>query len=63
LEVALLAVGVVTELMAQDAETTGRIAEPIGDLGGRQTLDEVSPKGLVLSLERLEGLKEEPGFL
>ena len=41
---------VVAELVTQDAEGTGRIAEATGDVGGGLVLDEVSTEGFILAL-------------
>ena len=41
---------VVAELITQNAEGAGRIAEAAGDVGGRLVLDEVSTQGFVLAL-------------
>ena len=50
---------VVPELMTQDAEGAGRIAEAAGDVGRGLFLDEVSAEGLVLALHgELRGQEE-----
>jgi hypothetical protein len=54
---------VVAELMAQDAEGAGGIAEPPRRLGGRQLFDEVGAEGFVLAMERRFGGDEEGGSL
>ena len=55
--------GVMAELMAQDAEGAGRIAEALGGFGRRELFDEESAQGLVLPLEGLFGGKEDGGGL
>jgi hypothetical protein len=50
---------VVAELMTQDTEGAGGIAEAAGDDGGGLLLDEVSTEGFVLALHReLRGEEE-----
>ena len=61
LEEADLLIGVMAELVTEDAERTGRIAEAAGDLEGRKTFDEVGAEGLVLSVQRVFGGEEEVG--
>jgi len=51
-------IGVVAELMAQHAEAAGGVAEAAGNLGGRQSLDEVGAQRLVLTMGRACGLEE-----
>jgi hypothetical protein len=53
--------GVVAELMTQDAEGAGRIAEAPSRFGGRELLDEVGAEGFVLAMQRLFGREEEGG--
>jgi len=56
-----VAVHLVSEAPAKDAEGPGLVAEPNGDLGGRRALGEVGAQRLVLALARLGRLQEEPG--
>ncbi len=50
---------VVAELVTQDAEGAGRIAEAAGDVGGGLVLDEVSTEGFILALHgELRGQEE-----
>jgi hypothetical protein len=51
--------GVVAELVAEDAEGAGRIAEAPRRLGGRELFDEVGAEGLVLAMQRPLGREEE----
>jgi hypothetical protein len=56
---------VVAELVTEDAEGAGGIAEPPSRLGGRELLDEVGAEGFVLAMQRAFGGEEEgggPGF-
>jgi hypothetical protein len=51
--------GVMTELMAQDAEGAFGVAEAASDFGGRLLIDEVSAEGFVLALQgELRGEEE-----
>src|SRR5262249_45499588 len=54
--------GVMAELVTKGAKSAGRVAEPPGDFGGRETVDEVGAQGLVLALAGPFGGKEEMGF-
>ena len=50
---------VVAELITQDAEGTGGVAEAAGDVGGGLALDEVSTEGFILALHgELRGQEE-----
>jgi hypothetical protein len=50
---------VVAELITQDAEGAGGIAEAAGDVGGRLVLNEVSTEGFILALHgELRGEEE-----
>lgn len=50
---------IVAELIAEDAEGAGGIAEAAGDVGGRLLLEEVSPEGFLLALHgELRGQEE-----
>ena len=49
------------ELVTEDAEGPGRVAEAAGDLVGGEAFDEVGAEGLVLSVQRRFGGEEEPG--
>ena len=51
--------GIVAELIAEDAEEAGRVTEAAGYVAGRFLIDEVGPEGFVLSLQRELGGKEE----
>ena len=62
LEEAPLLVGQVAELMTEDAEGAGGIAEAPGDFEGGESFDEVGAEGFVLTLERVIGGEEEAGF-
>src|SRR5260370_13595650 len=61
LEEADLLIGVMAELVTEDAERTGRVAEAAGDLVGRTAFDEIGAVGLVLSVQRVFGGEEEAG--
>ena len=61
LEEADLLIGVMAELVTEDAEGTRRVAEAAGDLQGRTAIDEVGAEGLVLSVQRVFGGEEEMG--
>ena len=52
-------IGVVTELMAQDAEGARGIAETLRYLMGGEAFDEVGAQGLVLAVEGMLWGKEE----
>jgi hypothetical protein len=54
---------IVAELMTQDAEGAGRIAEAQGGFRRRELVDEVGAEGFVLAVQRLFGGKEEGGGL
>ena len=54
-----LLIGVMAELVAEDAERTGRVAEAAGDLEGRKSFDEVGTEGFVLSVQRVFRGEEE----
>ena len=53
----------VAELVAEDAEGAGGVAEALRGLRRGQALDEVGAQGLVLAVEGLLGGQEEAGFL
>ena len=61
LEEADLLIGVMAELVTEDAERTRRVAEAASDLEGRTAFDEVGAEGLVLSVQRVFGGEEEVG--
>ena len=61
LEEADLLIGVMAELVAEDAEGAGAVAEAAGDLVGGKSFDEVGAEGLVLSVQRGFGGEEEVG--
>ena len=50
---------VVAELITQDAEGAGGVAEAAGDVGGGLLIDEVSAEGFVLALQGELGGEEE----
>ncbi|MGA2120406.1 MAG: hypothetical protein ABSH56_37505, partial [Bryobacteraceae bacterium] len=50
---------VVAELITQDPEGAGGIAEAAGDIGGGLVLDEVSTEGFILALHGELGGQEE----
>jgi hypothetical protein len=52
--------GGVSEFMAQDAESAGRITEIAGDLGRGAVIDIKSAQGFVLSLFGMLGIEEKP---
>jgi hypothetical protein len=52
-------VRVVTELMAEDAESAGGVAETAGDVSGSLLLNEVGAEGLILALQRELRREEE----
>jgi hypothetical protein len=56
-----LAVHLVAEAPAEDAEGAGLVAEPEGDDGGGRALGKVGAQGLVLALARVGRLQEESG--
>ena len=58
-----VAVHLVPEAPAEDAEGAGLVAEPEGDLGRRGPLGEVRAQRLVLTLAGLGRLQEEPGSI
>ena len=49
----------VSELVAEDMEGAGRVAEAAGGFGGRQLVDEEGAQGFVLALAGRAGLGEE----
>ncbi len=51
--------GIVAELMTQDAEGAGRITEVPSRFDGRESFDEVGAEGFVLAMQRLFGGEEE----
>jgi hypothetical protein len=51
--------GIVAELMAEDAEGAGGVAEAASDVGGGLLIDEVSTEGFVLALQGELGGEEE----
>ena len=53
--------GVEAELMAQDAEAPGGVAEAFGGFGGGEVIDEVGSKSLVLPVGRVFGREENKG--
>ena len=57
----MLFVGVMAELVAQDAKRARRVAKAACDLMGWAAVDEVGTKGFVLSVQRVFGSKEELG--
>jgi hypothetical protein len=54
--------GIVPVFVAQDAEGAGSVAELLGDFMGGEPLDEKSPEGFVLSMERFFRCEEKPCF-
>ncbi len=52
-------VGVLTELVAEDAETAGGIAEALGRPGGGEALHEEGAEGLVLAMDKVLWFQEE----
>jgi hypothetical protein len=54
--------GIPAELVAEHTERTGRVAEPTGDVGRGESLDEVGAESLVLALEGLFRFEEEASF-
>ena len=61
LEEADLPIGVVAELVTEDAERPGCVAEAAGDFLGRTAVDEVGAEGFVWSVQRVFGDEEEEG--
>ena len=55
------AVGVLAEVMDQDAKASFRVPESFGGLPVGQALDEIGAQGLVLSMGGVGGLEEEGG--
>ena len=62
-EECLAFVGIMAELMAEDAKGAGRIGEALRHFGGRKLLDEESAERLVLALARGFGVREEESGL
>jgi hypothetical protein len=60
LEEALAQVGIVSELVTEDAEGAGGVAEVVRDVGRAPPFDEIGPQGLVLPLEGAFRREEEP---
>jgi hypothetical protein len=56
-----VAVGLVAELVDEDAEAPRRVAEASGGLGGGEALDEEGAERLVLSMGGVGGLQEAAG--
>jgi hypothetical protein len=56
-------VRVVAELIAENPESIGGVAETAGDLASWQLLHEEGAQGLVLAMERLFGAEEELGLV
>jgi hypothetical protein len=52
-------VGVVAELVTEDAKGARGIAEAVGDFVGGHLLDEVGAQGLILALQGILGAEEE----
>jgi len=52
--------GVVAELVAENAERVGGVAEAAGDFGSGQFLDEEGAQGFVLAMKRRLGAEKEP---
>ncbi len=55
--------GILTELMAQDVETTRSIPEAVGHFGRREFFNEVGPEGLILSMGRVGGFEKDAGHV
>ncbi len=49
-------------MVTEDAKGAGGIAESLRDQRGREPLDEVGSKSLVLAVGGGGGLEEKPGF-
>jgi hypothetical protein len=45
--------------VAEHAEAIGGVAEAVGDLGGREALDEIGAQGLVLPVGGVGGYEED----
>jgi len=56
-------VGVVAELVTEDAQGVGGVTEAAGDLRAGQFLNEEGAESFVLSMERRFGAEEELGLL
>jgi hypothetical protein len=56
-------VRIVAELIAEDAESVGGVAEASGDLRAGQFFDEEGPQRFVLAMQRGFGAKEELGLV
>jgi len=56
-----LAVGVLAELVDQDAEASRGVTTAAGGFGGREALDEVGAQGFVLAVRGVLRLEEEVG--
>ena len=52
---------VLPQLVAEDAETAGGVAEALGGLGGGEAFDEKRPERLVLAVEGVLGQQEDLG--
>jgi hypothetical protein len=56
-------IGILTELVGQDAKTSRRIPEATGDLDRGQILNEVAPEGFVLAVSRIAGFEKEASHI
>ena len=56
-----VAFGLIAELMDEDPEAPGCVAEPSGGLGRGETVDEEGPQGFVLPMSGVGGLQEAAG--
>jgi hypothetical protein len=57
------AVGILAEVVDQDAKASLRVPESFGGLLVAQALDEIGAKGFVLSMGGVGGLEEEGGYI
>jgi hypothetical protein len=56
-------IGILTELVGQDAEASRRIPEATGDLDRREILNEVGPEGFVLAVSRIAGFEKKASHI
>jgi hypothetical protein len=54
---------ILAELVGQDAEASWGIPESASDFDRREILDEVSPKGFILTMSGIRGFEKEAGHI
>jgi len=52
---------VLPQLVAEEAETAGGVAEALGGVGGGEAFDEKRPEGFILAVEGVLGYQEDLG--